>query len=88
MNPLVSVNRPIVIKRGWEGEVESNTVNAYFGEWAVFKFPLADNVFAEMRLPIDEAREESLVIATDQITFSPEDWDEGENEEDDLGDSN
>lgn len=81
----LSINRPIVIKRGWDGETECNQVNAYFGEWAVFKFPLTNGSSAELRMPIDEALEEGLIISTDQIVFNPEDFED--DEESDLGHS-
>lgn len=77
----ISVNRPIVIKRGWEGDLEDNQVTCYFGRWAVFKFPLTDGAFAELRMPIDEALDEGLVIQTDQIVFQPEDFEDDEEPE-------
>lgn len=82
----VSVNRPIIIKRGWDGETETNQVTCYFGEWAVFKFPLANGTEAELRMPIDEALEEGLIVSTDQIVFDPED-DYDDFEEESLGDN-
>lgn len=85
MTNEVSVNRPIIIKRGWDGETETNQVTCYFGEWAVFKFPIANGSLAELRMPIDEALEEGLIISTDQIVFNQEDFED--DEEDGLGNS-
>lgn len=74
----MSVNRPIIIKRGWDGTIEANQMHAYFGEWVVFKLPLGPGSEAELRLPIEEALEQGLVIASDRLEFGPEDYDEEE----------
>lgn len=77
----VSVNRPIFLKRGWPGEVETNQTNAFFGEWAVFKLPLESGAFAELRMPLEDAVEEGLVDDTDNIELTDEDYLTDEEEE-------
>ena len=72
----MAVNRPVIIKRGWDGEIEANAMHAYFGEWVVFKLPLSDTAFAELRMPIEEALEQGLVVAADRLEFGPSDYDE------------
>lgn len=72
----MSINRPVIVRRGWDGEIENNAMHAYFGEWVVFKLPLSDTTFAELRMPFDEAFEQGLVIATDKLEFTPEDFED------------
>jgi hypothetical protein len=61
---MMVINRPMIFKRGWPGEVRENTIETYLGEWVVFTFPLG-NSNAELRMPIDEAREDGLVVNYD-----------------------
>jgi len=61
-NIPVVVNRPLVVKKGWEGVIESNQTLAYFGEWAVFRLPMTVGSFVELRVPIDEAMDAGLVV--------------------------
>lgn len=77
---LMAVNRPVIIKRGWEGEIESNQTNAYLGEWVSFKLPLTEDSHAELRMPVEEALDQGLIIAADRIRLYDDDYvdDEGE----------
>lgn len=73
----MSINRPLVVARGFPGQIEANGMQAYFGEWVVFKLPMneEETVFGELRMPIEEALEQGLVIASDRI-YSHEEEDE------------
>lgn len=57
----VETNRPIELQAGWPGHTEANTTVQFFGEWVVFKLPFDDGTEGELRLPLDQAREENLV---------------------------
>jgi len=70
----MAINRPLIVKRGWEGEIEANQMHGYFGEWVVFKLPLSGDAYAELRMPIEAAFEEGLVIAADKIELREEDY--------------
>jgi hypothetical protein len=63
----MAINRPLVLRRGIEGEIESNQMNAYLNEWVVFKLPLSEGSFGELRMPIEDALEQGLVIAADKL---------------------
>ena len=63
----MAINRPIVLKRGIEGEIECNTINAYLNEWVVFKLPMSEGSFGELRMPIEDAFEQGLIVAADKI---------------------
>lgn len=68
----MAVNRPFVIQRGWPGEIRVNEMNGFIGEWVVFKLPLDSGAEAELRIPLDDAFEEGLVTAADNLYY-PED---------------
>lgn len=74
----MSVNRPVVVQRGWPGEIEVNVINGYVGEWVVFKLPMdeTETTFAELRMPVDLALEQGLIVSSDKIQFYPEDYEE------------
>lgn len=72
----MAVNRPIIIHRGVDGEVVSNEVAAFIGEWIVFKMQLNDTVAAELRIPIDEAFETGLVAPAHKVVLQPEDYED------------
>lgn len=78
----VAVNRPLVIRRGWEGHVESNQTNAYLNDWAVFRLPIdEDGSYAELRMPVMEAKGDGLIIDIDSIVYTPEDYEEFKDED-------
>ena len=74
----MAINRPLVIKRGWEGNIEVNSINTYIGEWVVFKLPLSEFDHAEVRMPVELALEQGLVVAADRIVYSAEDFEDEE----------
>ncbi len=63
--PELVTNRPIIVRPGTPGYVESNATNAYLGEWIVFAVPFGDTV-AEIRFPIEEAIDSGLIIALNE----------------------
>jgi hypothetical protein len=63
----MAINRPVVIARGLSGHIEVNSINAYVGEWVVFKLPMEDGSEAELRLPVEDALEQGIVISADKI---------------------
>lgn len=77
----MAVNRPVIIQHGFPGEIECNTIQTYLGEWVVFKLAMNDEqtVWGELRLPVDEALDQGLVVSSDKI-YSPD-----EEEEQDIG---
>ena len=66
----MAVNRPIIVNRGIEGEIEVNATHGFVGEWVVFRLPM-NETYAELRMPLDLAMEDGIVIAADKI-FHPE----------------
>ena len=69
------VRRPIVINIGFPGSIDCNQTMQYFGEWVCFQLPMNDEetVFGELRLPLDLAIEQGLVMSEDKFTFTDED---------------
>lgn len=74
----MAVNRPMIIKRGWPGNIRVNEIQAYIGEWVVFELPISDTNNMEIRMPIEDALESGLVIASDRIQYTSEDFEDTE----------
>jgi hypothetical protein len=75
----MAVNRPILVKRGWTGEIVVNEIKAFLGEYVIFELPLDSGSVCELRMPVEDALAEGLICAADKIVYSPEE------EEDYLG---
>ncbi len=63
----LNLNKPIIVRRGWEADVEVNQMHAYFGEWAVIRLPLTEKEFAEVRMPLDVAMDLGVIVDTEQM---------------------
>lgn len=64
IEPELELNRPFVVPRRAQGYVESNCVNAYVGEWVVFKCDIGEGDYIELRLPFERALEDGVVTCT------------------------
>jgi hypothetical protein len=64
-----AVNRPVIVKKGWVGEVETNLVQAYIGEWVTFKIPMPSGSFLEVRLPVEDAIEAGVINEEEELSL-------------------
>jgi hypothetical protein len=69
------VNRPIIVNRGFPGKIDCNQTMQYFGEWVSFMLPMneEETCFGELRLPLEQAIEQGLVMSDDSFFHTDED---------------